>query len=172
MTLIVFGGLPGTGKSTIAQRLVGRCPAVYLRIDAIEQALRSSGTLAADVGPAGYLAAYALARSNLQVGMHVVADSVNPLPITRAAWRAVAQDCSAAVLEVEVICSDARLHRHRIETRTGEVPGMCLPDWASMLQHDYAPWTTPRLVVDTSLFDVDEAVRMVMDAVTLIKDRT
>lgn len=166
MTLIVFGGLPGTGKSTIAQRLVGRWPATYVRIDAIEQALQSSGTLAADVGPAGYMAAYALARSNLRLGLHVVADSVNPLPVTRRAWRAVAQDCGAPVLEVEVICSDTRMHRHRVETRVSEVQGLRLPDWASVLHHDYAPWTTPRLVVDTARADVDEAVRLILDAVT------
>ncbi len=44
--LIVFSGLPGTGKTTIAQAVVRRCGAVYLRIDTIEQALRTAlGTL-------------------------------------------------------------------------------------------------------------------------------
>ncbi|WP_371126640.1 AAA family ATPase [Variovorax sp. EL159] len=34
--LIVLGGLPGTGKTTIAREIVARSRAVYLRIDAIE----------------------------------------------------------------------------------------------------------------------------------------
>jgi predicted kinase len=57
--LIVLGGLPGSGKSTIAQSLATRMKAIYLRVDSIEQAIRSSGTLAAgtDVGPTGYVAA-------------------------------------------------------------------------------------------------------------------
>lgn len=76
--MVVFGGLPGVGKSAIAQQLVAQCGAVYLRIDTIEQALRDSGMLAGDVGAAGYLAAYALARSNLHHGLTVVADCVNP----------------------------------------------------------------------------------------------
>jgi predicted kinase len=83
--LIVFGGLPGTGKTTLARALSKERQAVYLRVDTIEQALRSSGMLAGDVGPAGYLVAYALADSNLLLGRDVVADSVNPLAITRAA---------------------------------------------------------------------------------------
>ncbi|EEQ16447.1 Uncharacterised protein [Yersinia frederiksenii] len=40
--LIIFSGLPGTGKSTIAHLLAERLKAVYLRIDTIEQAIRSA----------------------------------------------------------------------------------------------------------------------------------
>ena len=38
--LIIFSGLPGSGKSTIARALAKRLGAVYLRIDTIEQAIR------------------------------------------------------------------------------------------------------------------------------------
>lgn len=38
--LIVFGGLPGTGKSTIARALARALRATYLRVDVIEQAIR------------------------------------------------------------------------------------------------------------------------------------
>jgi predicted kinase len=48
--LIVFGGLPGTGKTTLARAFAQRRRATYLRIDTIEQALRSSEMLAGDVG--------------------------------------------------------------------------------------------------------------------------
>jgi predicted kinase len=80
--LIVFGGLPGTGKTTLARAVAQERLATYLRIDTIEQALRSSDVLAGDVGPAGYIVAYALAEANLRLGRIVVADAVNPLAIT------------------------------------------------------------------------------------------
>ncbi len=35
--LIIFSGLPGSGKSTIARTLSERLNAVYLRVDTIEQ---------------------------------------------------------------------------------------------------------------------------------------
>ena len=85
------------GKSTIAHALLERWPAVYLRIDSIEQALRDVGVLVAgQVGAAGYMAAYALARDQLLRGMSVLADCVNPLPVTREAWRAVARSAQAS----------------------------------------------------------------------------
>ena len=76
--LIVFAGLPGTGKTTLAQAVARRRRAAYLRIDVIEQALRHSGCLAGEVGAAGYGVAGALAASNLNLGHTVVADAVNP----------------------------------------------------------------------------------------------
>ncbi len=149
-TLIVFGGLPGVGKTTIAQAIASELPAVYLRIDVIEQALRNSGALAADVGPAGYIAAYALAESNLALGANVVADSVNPLQITRAAWRQAAAKTSAEILEIEVICSDPHEHRRRVETRQADIEGLIPPSWAQVTSRFYDPWQTPRLVLDTA----------------------
>ena len=106
--LIVLGGLPGTGKTSIAREIVTRAPSAYLRIDTIEQALKRTGALQ-EVGSAGYLLAYELARSNLALGMTVVADCVNPLGVTREAWRAVAAGSHSRVLEVEIVCTRMKL---------------------------------------------------------------
>ena len=75
-TLVVFSGLPGVGKSTIARLLSARLRAAYLRIDTIEQAIRSGGV--GGVGPAGYEVANRLAVENLRLGRHVVADCAKP----------------------------------------------------------------------------------------------
>jgi predicted kinase len=63
--LVVFGGLPGTGKTTLSRELARRHAATHLRIDTIEQALRSAGHT---VGPMGYVIANALAAENLKLG--------------------------------------------------------------------------------------------------------
>lgn len=162
---MVLGGLPGVGKSTVARALLARWPAVYLRIDTIEQALRDSGVLvASDVGAAGYVAAYALARTQSEQGFSVLVDCVNPLPVTREAWRAVARDTGVRMLEVELICSDASEHRRRVETRAVDVPGLVAPAWPAVLQHDYKDWDRERLLVDTSRCSADESAQQILCA--------
>lgn len=64
--LIVFGGLPGVGKTTIARELARNIGAMYVRIDSIEQAIRDCQHSFAPVAPhnneAGYRVAYAIAE--------------------------------------------------------------------------------------------------------------
>src|SRR5262245_46007311 len=42
LMLIIFGGLPGTGKTTIARELAHRTGAVLVRVDSIEHAVRDA----------------------------------------------------------------------------------------------------------------------------------
>ncbi len=146
--LVAFAGLPGTGKSTLSRTLAQALGATWIRIDHIEQALRESGI--AEVGPAGYLAGYAVAEANLALGLDVVADSVNPLHITRSAWRDAAQRAGARIIEVEVVCSDAAEHRRRVETRRIDIPGLVPPSWAAVQGRHYENWDRPPVVIDTA----------------------
>ncbi len=148
--LIVFGGLPGTGKTTLARLVAQQKRATYLCIDSIEQATRASGMLAGDVGPCGYLVAYALAEANLALGQDIVADSVNPLAVTRNAWRRAAANASSPCVEIEIVCSDPVEHRRRVEARVTDVVGLQLPSWEAVQRRDYDIWDRPRLVLDTA----------------------
>ena len=159
--LIVLGGLPGTGKTTIAKILAARLPATYLRIDEIEHALRSMPEFERGIGPAGYVVANALAASNLAIGRHVVVDCVNPVRASRDGWREVASRACLPLLEVEVICSDAAEHRRRIESRLADIDGLELPTWQSVQAHHYEPWTEPRLIIDTAVLAPDDAVAVI-----------
>jgi predicted kinase len=159
--LIVFGGLPGTGKTTISRILAGRRAAVYVRIDTIEQALRSAAVLAGDVGAAGYIIGNALAASNLANRQTVIVDCVNPVPESRQGWQATATRANISLIEVEVICSDTSEHRRRVETRTSDVEGLSSPSWQSVVERLYIPWLEPHLVIDTARLTPEEAVELI-----------
>lgn len=145
--LIVFGGLPGTGKTTVSRKLTGRLGATYLCIDAIEQTLGAAGHT---VGAMGYVVANAIAAENLELGRVVVADCVNPVLASRAGWRQTAARKSACIVEIEVICSDVILHRQRVETRTSDVADLKLPMWDEVVNRHYEQWDREHLVLDTS----------------------
>jgi len=156
--LIVFGGLPGVGKTGIAKELARQIGAVYLRADSIEQALRDSGTVADPMNDAGYRAAYAVAGENLRLGLYVIADCVNPLQITREAWREVARQSGVGIFEVEVTCSDPEAHKLRVEGRSSDIPGLKLPTWQEVLARNYDPWDREHVVVDSAQATIEEMV--------------
>jgi tRNA uridine 5-carbamoylmethylation protein Kti12 len=146
--LFIFGGLPGTGKTELAIHLARKVGATYLRIDTIEQAMRDGGLKS--IGPRGYLVAYQVAADNLKLGRPVVADSVNPLAVTRRAWRVVATQVGAPFREIEVICSDQAEHRRRNETRHTQIPGLRLPSWQDVVEREYHVWQGEHIVIDTA----------------------
>ncbi|MBM9593079.1 AAA family ATPase [Roseitranquillus sediminis] len=162
--LVVIGGLPATGKTTIARHFAEAAGALHLRIDSIEQALRDATGLGDDVGPAGYAIAYAVARDNLRLGHVIVADCVNPAASTRDAWRMVAAGLPAPCLEVEVVCSDAGLHRRRAEVRETGIDGLAPPGWPAIRARRYEPWEDADLVLDTARLSPAEAVERVLAA--------
>ena len=166
--LVVFCGLPGTGKTTIAHQLAAQTGATFLRIDVIELAIHKSGVVPGGIGPSGYMVAYALAESNLALGRMVVADSVNPVQASREAWRGMAVSASAPLLEVEIICSDSAEHRRRVEERISDLAGFVLPGWPEVAARHYEPWPEPHLVIDTALVSAADAVARIRAAIQQI----
>ena len=159
--LIVLAGLPGVGKTTIARQLARAMGAVHVRIDSIEQSLRSAGWR---VEGEGYAVAYAVAEDNLRLGLTVIADCVNPWPLTRNEWRSVADRAGVRAIEVEIICSDADEHRRRVESRRADLAGHRLPTWVEVLERDYRAWNGQRLVIDTAGGDVEQWVHQILSA--------
>jgi predicted kinase len=159
--LVVLSGLPGVGKTTIARELASAMGAVHIRIDTIEHALREAGW---PVQGEGYAVAYGVAEDNLRLGRTVVADCVNPWPLTRNAWRAVANRARVPAVDVEVVCSNVDEHRRRVETRSADIPGHRLPTWSEVAARDYHPWDGERLIIDTARLDPGECLRAILSA--------
>ncbi len=167
--LICIGGLPATGKTTIAQVLSAQLRAAYVRVDTIETAIdiaegqfRQTNDWDA---PPGYAVGYDVATDQLRNGLDVVAESVNPLRLTRDAWWDAGFRGDARVVDVEVVCSDRDEHRRRAEERVVDIEGLTKPTWEQILSREYEPWDRNRLVVDTAIVAVDEAVEQIRSAV-------
>ena len=153
--LLIFGGLPAVGKTAIANALARSIGAVHLRIDSIEQALRNSDVAVS--GPEGYVVAYAVAEDNLRLGHTVIADSVNPVEVTRAAWRGVARRAGKRCIEIEIVCSNEAEHRRRVESRSADITGHRLPTWQQVCDRNYEPWDAG-IVIDTAGENIQASV--------------
>ncbi|KJZ24326.1 AAA family ATPase [Tritonibacter mobilis] len=162
MTILVsLSGLPGVGKTTLAKALAAKVKAVHLRVDSVEAALKNSVLKINRAEDAGYLAIASVARDNLLLGFDVIADTVNPIEITRNLWAETAASGNARILNVEVVCSDRALHRSRVKARASDIPGFVVPDWQTVSDRTFEPWREDRLIVDTSISEIEECVSQV-----------
>lgn len=163
--LIILAGLSGVGKTTIARELALRLVAVHVRIDSLEQAiLKAEGQAGVPMCDAGYRAGYAVAEDNLRLGHTVIADSVNPWPLTRDAWRAVAERAGTKSLEVEIVCSDLAEHERRLTSRPPDPSGAAPLTWQQVVARDYRPWHRDHLVIDSAGKTMDECVEEILGA--------
>jgi predicted kinase len=137
--LVVFAGLPGSGKSALSRGTASALGATYLRIDSIESAIVATLTPFKD-NPVGYVIAERIAADQLSAGRDVVADAVNGVAAARDGWAALAGRTGAALRFVEVRCSDVAEHRRRVETREREMTGQALPTWEQVQRRRFEPW--------------------------------
>ena len=163
--LIIFGGLPGVGKTTVARELARQLGAAHIRIDSIEQAILDSGMVSSPLNDAGYLVGYAVAADNLRVGRTVIADSVNPIAISRDAWVEVASRAEARAVEIEVVCSDTNEYRRRLETRITDFPRSGPLTWHEVVSREYHAWHREHVVIDTSFLSVEQNVKILRGAI-------
>lgn len=168
--LIIVGGLPATGKTTVARHIARELRATYIRVDSIETAItRAEGqheiTNGWDDAP-GYAVGYDIASDQLRIGLDVVAESVNPLQLTRDAWRNTGLRAGARVVEVELICSDAAEQRRRVEERAIDIADLKKPTWEEVIKREYEPWSRERVVVDTAILGADDAAHLILTRTT------
>ncbi|MBL4681674.1 MAG: kinase [Pseudomonadales bacterium] len=154
--LYVFGGLPSSGKSVLSRYLAEQIGAMHIRIDSIEQLLRVHAGIN-PVGVAGYVSAYAIAKNNLDLGHTVIADSVNPIQVTREAWKAVADEAGTDICEIEVICSDVVEHKARYIERISDIDGLEYGPWEDVLNREYEDWISRDLLIDTASKSIGES---------------
>lgn len=156
--LIAFSGLPGVGKTSLARALAKRIEAVHLRVDSVEAALKNSALKIHPAEDAGYLAIAAIALDNLRLGFDIIADTVNPVAASRRLWSGVAEEAGATLINVEVVCSDERVHRARVEARVSDIAGLVVPSWEKVVSREYEPWQESRIVIDTASNTLDDCI--------------
>jgi predicted kinase len=165
--LIVVSGLPGSGKSTIAERLAQRLRIPVFSVDPIESAMIRAGIAQSfETGLAAYLVAETLAGEQLKLGISVIIDAVNAEEEGKDVWRGLAQRFDLELTILEVFVSDRALHRSRIESRVRNLYGFSEVTWerVEVRREAWTDWKEPTLQLDSARdveANVSEALRYI-----------
>jgi predicted kinase len=150
--LIVVGGLPGTGKHTMASAVAAALEGPVFIKDDVEHFLSRYFTAAADAGAAAYAALEALARFRLSTGQPAIVVGTFSQNAYRERMSALAESCQVPLWAVECICSDEVMHRQRIARLVPGTPGWPPVTWDHVrkVRDAWEPWPGTRLVIDSS----------------------
>lgn len=148
--LIVLSGLPGTGKSAIADGVGRSLHAPVLSVDPIESAILEAGiTRSFETGLAAYVIARAVADRNLADGLDSVIDAVNSVEPARDMWRALARKHDANLRIIECVVTDPAIQKARL---AGRDRGLALlePAWEDVERRrsEWTAWPEPHLTLD------------------------
>ena len=161
MKLIIFSGLPGVGKSALAEAVGRELGIPVFAKDWLEAVLLRSKLVPAEtekqLGSIGYDLLTVLAERQLKLEQSVILDSVASTESIRNTWRELGKKYNADWRVIECICSDVSVHRARLEQRQRNIPGWHELQWPDVefVQSYYVPWAEKRLIID-SMNSVDQ----------------
>lgn len=154
--LIVVSGWTGAGKSTIAEKLAGELDATVASFDWVMSALRAHDDVWSAVEEpvelqrrVGWDLLSRVAEQQLRGGRSCILDLV-AREEARREWAALAAEYGAMFAVVECLCSDAAIHRSRVEGRRRGIPGWyeLKWEWVERGRRLYEPMAEPKVVID------------------------
>jgi predicted kinase len=162
-TLILLVGPPGTGKSTVAQRLREVSGADIVQTDAIRKALVSRPTYLPAESAWVHRVAQQRLRQKLSHGQSVIFDATNLRKAHRRSLQKLAESLGARSLVLVAWASESVIrtrlqHRHDVPDASDKSDA----DWA-VYQHligSFEPVDSPHIVVNTTV-DLYPAIRRV-----------
>jgi uncharacterized protein len=147
--MVVIGGAPRTGKSTVAAALADATEYVHVRSDEIRRDLTSAGIggdgldrgiYAPEVTARIYTILAARARMLLIAGYSVILDATFPIASSRTMVRRIAQRCRADFVAIECHAPASVVRQRSKQERRIADLSEATPEVAAALQSRRAPW--------------------------------
>lgn len=169
---ILVAGVPGAGKSTLAEGLARELRAPVFSLDWQLGTLTSFQQLTdEDIEALAETMLIAGLARQLQLGLDVVLDVTGHEAQERERYQRVAESLGARFVGVECVCSDPQVHRSRIEGRDRGIPGWrptVAWEHVQRMQGRWQAWPEPHLVVDAATQDAEASLKQVLEAVAAV----
>ena len=161
--LVVLSGLPGSGKSYFARRLVHRFPLLVLESDFLRKVLFSKPAYTGEESRQLFDACHTLTADLLEQGIPVLLDSTNLIEYHREHLYRIADRCGAMLIIVYVKAPESVVYE-RLTARSRGEDGQShsKADWSvyKKLLPTVDPVTSRHVTVDTSR-DITPAIEKI-----------
>ncbi len=149
-TLILFTGMPGSGKTTLARMVARHLKLPLFSKDRVQRILRDHHLAAENTGD-GYYIILDMADEQLSLGVSVILDATFPLDHFRTVASEMAIRHQARFCAFYCYCSDDAEWHRRMTDRVQYVPGWKPVGWDDVLRmrQYYQPWNENAMMLDS-----------------------
>jgi predicted kinase len=164
-TMIVIGGVPGTGKSTLANALSKDMNIPVFSKDELEAAVVRKGLGSSkNMHGVGYEILASLATKQIENGNNCIFDFIASRNRVEELWP---QLLEYDIKYIECVCTMEDVHKDRIQSRNRNIKGWYELTWEEVLniKSNYQSLKPERLVLD-SICNVDSNIKLAKEYVS------
>ncbi|MFD4668959.1 AAA family ATPase [Lentzea sp. NPDC058450] len=167
--VVLIAGIPGAGKSTLAEALAKKLRAPIFSMDwTLGSLILARAITDENVDEVLDLQLNGLVARHLQLGIDVVVDVAGHTREARAQWRELTETLGGVFVGVECVCSDEVVHRSRVAGRSRGIPGWhATVPWEHVqrMRGLWEPWDEEHLVLDSAVESPESSREKVLDVV-------